>query len=147
MELAEFVEETGRIEKFFEKELTKFQAEEWYKELQNMPIKRYRQIVRQIYRECKFMPKLADIIKIDNELPYNLSNTEIKEKVYCEKCKGEGIIKYFKEVDNGGEKIKYEYFARCTCQNGETFNYDGTTISDDKHKSKFYIPSIAQLGL
>ena len=70
MEIAEFIEETGRIENFFEKELTKFQRDEWYKQLKIMPINRYKQVVNQSFRECKFMPKLADIVSISEELPY-----------------------------------------------------------------------------
>lgn len=146
MEIAEFVEETAKIENFFEKELTKFQREEWFKELKNMPINRYRQIVRQAFRQCKFMPKLADIVNINMEMPYN-SNNIIREKVECNICNGEGVIKYFKQIENGNKKITYEYYARCNCENGKDFVYDGTTISDIKHRTKFYIPSMAQINL
>ena len=143
MEVTEFIQETGRIESFFEKELTKFQRDEWYQELKSMPINRYRQIVKQTFRECKFMPKLADIVSINNELPYSGNNSNERERVECKACKGEGVIKYFKDI----EGKPYEYFARCTCQNGLDFTYDGTTISDIKHRSKFYVPLITQLGL
>ena len=69
-----------------------------------------------------------------------MKKTTVTQK--CNKCNGDGVIKYFKEVDGHA----YEYFARCVCQNGNDFNYDGTKISDEKHRSKFYIPSIAQIG-
>lgn len=147
MEIAEFIEETSRIENFFEKELTKFQRDEWFKELKNMPLSRYRQLVNQAFRQCKFMPKLADIVSMNIDLPYNSSNNNIREKVDCNICNGDGVIKYFKKIDNGDRSYDYEYFARCSCENGKEFNYDGTTISDTKHRSKFYIPSAAQLNL
>ena len=147
MEIAEFVEETARVENFFEKELTKFQREEWFKELKNMPITRYRQIVRQAFRQCKFMPRLADIVSINMEMPYNSSNNTIREKVECNICNGDGVIKYFKQIENGDRKLTYEYYAKCSCENGKEFVYDGTTISDTKHRTKFYIPSMAQINL
>lgn len=147
MEIAEFVQETNRIENFFEKELTKFQRDEWYKELKNMQVNRYRQLINQAFRQCKFMPKLADIVSINSEMPYNSNNNIAKEKVNCNICKGDGVVKYFKKIDNGDKKLNYEYYARCNCENGKEFNYDGTTISDVRHRSKFYIPSMQQLDL
>lgn len=143
MQIAEFIQETSKIEKFYNKALEQYEKDIWYQELKNIPVKRYAQVIRQAFNECKFMPKLADIVTINKELPYNTNNGTIKEKVACNKCNGDGVIKYFKEVDGH----TYEYFARCVCQNGNNFNYDGTKISDEKHRSKFYIPSLAQLSL
>lgn len=147
MEVAEFIEETSRIEKYYEKELDKFQRDIWYQELKNQPINRYRQIINQIFRKCKFMPKLADIISIDEELPYLKKNKEVIQKVECNVCQGLGLIFYKKNIENGDKKIKYDFVARCNCKNGLEYTYDGTTISDSKHRSKFYIPTAQQLGL
>ena len=147
MEISEFIDVTTKMENFFEKELTKFQRDEWYKEFKNIPVSRYRQIINQTFRQCKFMPKLADLVSINTELPYNTNNNIIKEKVECNKCKGKGVIQYFKEVDNGNSKMKYEHYAKCECANGNDFNYDGTMISDNRNKSKFYIPTMQQINL
>lgn len=147
MEVAEFIEETSRIEKYYEKELDKFQRDIWYQELKNQPVNRYRQIINQIFRKCKFMPKLADIISIDEELPYTQINKEVTEKVKCNKCKGLGLIFYKKIINNGSKKLKYEFVARCDCKNGLEYAYDGTTISDSRYRSKFYVPTAQQLGL
>lgn len=146
MEVAEFIEETSKIEKYYEKELDKFQRDIWYQELKNHSISRYRQIVNQIFRKCKFMPKLADIISINDELPYQTNKKEV-QKVDCGKCKGLGLMFYKKLIDNGSNKLEYEYVARCECQNGLEYAYDGTIISDVKHRSKFYVPTAQQLGL
>lgn len=146
MEIAEFIEETSRIEKYYEKELDKFQRDIWYQELKNKPINRYRQIVNETFRKCKFMPKLADIITIDEELPYQVTKKE-KQEVECEKCKGLGLIFYKKLIDNGNKKLEYEYAARCNCQNGLEYAYDGTRISDSRHRSKFYVPTAQQIGI
>lgn len=148
MEITEFIEETSRIEKFFGKELEKFQMDTWYQELKNMPIERYRRIINQVYRTCKFMPKLADIISIESELPYIQNNTTTKkDRVDCEKCNGLGIIFYKKIINNGDRNLEYEYVARCNCENAKEFTYDGTKINDVRYSSKFYIPSAMELGL
>ena len=146
MEIAEFIEETSRIEKYYEKELDKFQRDIWYQELKNKTLNRYRQIVNQTFRKCKFMPKLADIVAIDEEMPYQSIKKEM-QKVACNKCKGEGLIFYKKLVDNGKNKIEYEFVARCECQNGLEYTYDGTTISDSRYRSKFYVPTAQQIGV
>ena len=142
MQIAEFIQETSKIEKFYNKQIEQYEKDIWYQQLKAMPIKRYEQVIKKAFSECKFIPKLADIVAINRELPYSTDNRVVKEKVICNKCNGDGVIKYFKEVDGHA----YEYFARCVCQNGNDFNYDGTKISDEKHRSKFYIPSITQIG-
>lgn len=147
MEIPEFIEETSKIENFFEKELTKFQRDEWYKELKNIPVNRYRQIIKQVFRKCKFMPKLADVVSIQEELPYEKSSINEIEKVFCKKCKGLGFIIYTKIIDNGDKKLEYNYLARCNCTNGLRFAYDGSQISDTEHRSKFYVAIAQQLGL
>lgn len=147
MEISEFIAETSRIENFFEKELTNFQRDIWYQELKDVPINRYRQIVKKAFSECKFMPKLADITAINKELPYGNNEKKGVEKVDCDKCNGLGVIPYKKIITNGNQKIEYEYFARCNCQNASQFVYDGTIINDTNHRSKFYIASVEQLGL
>ena len=147
MQIAEFIQETSKIEKFYNKKMEQYEKDIWYQELKSITVSRYAQVIRKAFNECKFMPKLADIVAINRELAYNTNNSENKQKVACSKCHGDGVIKYFKKVDNGDRVYDYEYFARCTCQNGNDFNYDGTKISDEKHRSKFYIPSIEQLNL
>lgn len=143
----EFVEETCNIEEFYGKELNQFENKRWFEELRNMSLARYRQVIRQAFRKCKFMPKLADIISIEEELPYAQTEKKERTKVECNKCKGEGLIFYKRFIDNGNKKIEYEYVARCDCQNGTEFYYDGTKISDSKHRSKFYIPLVSEIGI
>jgi len=147
MQIAEFVEATSQIEKFFDKDLTDFQRENWYQELKYIDIERYRQIVKQVFRKCKFMPKLADIIEIQEELPYQQKNKKEKQKIDCQKCKGDGVIFYKKIITDGNRKIEYTYVARCTCQNAEDFKYNGTKLNDTKNRSNYYIPSVEELGI
>lgn len=140
----EFVEVTSDLEKFFDKELKEFERLQWFQELKSMSVMKYRQIIKQTYRKCKFMPKLADIIAINEELVSirSTTGTEI-EKVHCKKCKCSGVIFYEKEY----EGLKYTFIARCDCKNGLNYIYDGTQISDAKHRSKYYIPTVQQLNL
>lgn len=57
---------------------------------------------------------------------------------HCWICMDKGVILYHKQVGD----IKAEYAARCTCQAGEAFNYDGTKC---EKKSPYYIPVISQV--
>ena len=61
------------------------------------------------------MPKLADLIEIEQNLP--IVNTRIKEKVECKKCGGTGLIIYTKLMEDGSRKLEYKYAARCNCAN------------------------------
>lgn len=70
MEIKEFIEETGKIEKYYGKELEKFQRDIWYREFAKLDVSRYRKIVMEVFRKCKFMPRLADLIEINQNLPY-----------------------------------------------------------------------------
>lgn len=141
MELIEFMQETDKLEKFYNKELEQYEKDIWFQELKTISIKRYQQVIKKAYTECKFMPKLADIVSINKELPYNTNNNNINTKIECNICKGLGVVEYLKKI----EDREYKYFAKCKCQNAQNFNYDGTKISDNKHKSLYYIPSISEV--
>lgn len=78
MQISEFVEETTKIEKYFIKNLDEYQRKIWYEELKNMDIARYRQIIRETFRKCKFMPKLADILDIQESMPYRTNTKKRK---------------------------------------------------------------------
>ena len=143
MTSTEFIQATNDIEKFYDKELNKFESQQWYNELKNMSIERYRYIIKQIYRKCKFMPKLADIISIDEQTAYTKGKkTEIpKEK--CDICEGKGFILYNKIYENRS----YQYLAHCKCANALNFIYDGTQVTDPKAKSKYYVPTLEMINL
>ncbi len=139
MKIPEFIEETEKIEKFFSKELDEYQRQIWYRELKVINVNRYKQIIMQVFRKCKFMPKLADILEINDILPY-IQNTDKQNKTTkCQQCKGLGIILEKRILNNGVQEIEYTYALRCNCLNGIRFVYDGSKIDDNKHRSKFYI--------
>jgi len=143
---SEFIEETSRIEQYYGKELDTFQRKIWNEEIGHIALSRYRQIIKEIFRTCKFMPKLADIVEINKELAYHTEDKKVFESVECNKCNSLGFITYIKEIDNGGYKIPYQFIARCDCTNGNQYVYDGRTIRDTEHRSNYRVPSMAELG-
>lgn len=131
MRIDEFNEETNNLERFFNKQLEDYERDIWFRELKYMPSTRYKQIIKKIYTESKFMPKLADIISLSRELPYEQKQ---ETKVECDICKGKGYL-FYTQKKNGH---LYDFVARCDCKNGENYKYDD---------GKWYIPSVNQLGL
>lgn len=85
----------------------------------------------------KYLPKIADLISA-NTNDMQVQNKPKIEFVKCNKCNGEGFIKYWKIVPNGElPPIKYERVALCTCENAEKQR----TING------YNLPSIAEIGL
>ena len=115
MKIEEFLEHTNKLEKFFGKELEQFEKDIWFQELKPLTAKRYLQIIKKLYTESKFMPKLADIVALNKILPYE-NNTKI-EKEECKRCGNKGFIIY-QTVYNGNT---YDTLAKCTCKNAEPY--------------------------
>lgn len=128
----EFLEVTGEIEKFYnvseDKKLSTEQSRIWFDELKILTKERYRQISRECYKKLKFMPKLADIIEMNNVLA-NFSAKKDDTVYECNKCDGTGFICYKRIIEN----YTYDYAARCMCKNGL--------------KISRKIPSIQEIGL
>lgn len=116
MNQLEFVERINKIESFYEKELNEVQLEAWMNSLMNINIAQFDYLIKQIFIEFSYMPKLAQVIELKNKVLYELKmdNQKQIQKEYCKNCKSTGLIKYTR-TENG---IKYDYFARCTCKNG-----------------------------
>ena len=130
MNSTEFLEITGEIENFFGKELPVEQSKIWFEELKKIKKERYRQISRECYKTLKFMPKLADIIEINKNLPKPKQETD--ETIYeCNVCNGTGIVMYYRKEPDLSDNA-YQYGARCDCKNGLRYKN---------------IPSISELGL
>jgi len=145
MEIGEFVEAMARLEKYYGKEYTKEQSQIMFEELRDFPIARYKQLVSQVIRKCKFLPKVVDFIQADLEVQYTSAQQEEKEKVECKKCNSTGYITYKKKIDNGTSLFYNEYAAICSCGNAKV--YDGQNITDKRYKSSYYTPTAYELGL
>ncbi len=133
---AEFVQATSKIEAYYGKDYTTEQSKIMFDMLKEMSIEKYRKAVNYCIRNCKYIPKIADLISADT----STINTQINNKiefVKCEKCNGEGFIRYFKNIKDGDRVIKYEYIALCTCENAKK----------QREINKYNFPTLAQLGL
>lgn len=144
MTIDDFTKVTTEIESFYQKEISDEQKKIWFQELKQMDIKRFKYIISQVYRTCKFIPKLADLVEINVNLGYSpIKKEETTRK--CNKCKGTGYMVYKKIIDNGGIKMENEYMAVCEC--GIQQKYEGWKLADEKHRSNYYTPLAVELGL
>ena len=144
MKIEEFTGVTKEIENFYQKEITEDQKKIWFDNLKGMDIKRFKYIISQIYKTCKFLPKLADIVEMNNNIGYEKKN-EINPTKNCSKCNNTGYITYKKIITNGDKKIENEYMAVCSCKRQK--QYKGWEISEDRYKTNYYTPMAAELGL
>jgi hypothetical protein len=122
MEIQEFIEVTGEIEKFYgeenkPKELNSTERRIWFEELKKISKERYRQVVREVFRNCKYYPKLADIIALEKTLPKENKNV-VYETVECVRCGSRGVIEINYKNDN---LLWYSFAAKCTCQNARKY--------------------------
>lgn len=127
MEINEFIEATNRIEKYFEKEYTTEQRQIMFEEVRKMPLEKYIKAVNNCIRTCKFMPKLADILKAFVDID-NVNYDKKREYVPCEICGGDGFVRYTKILQGNG--YEYDYACRCTCKNGEYYNMSIPTFEE-----------------
>ena len=116
MTIAEFIEVSNELTRFYGKDdLSSFESKIWFEELQGLSKERFRQLVRECFRNDDFMPKLAKIIKYNKIIP-RLQKQDFEGKEECDICKNTGFISYAKL--NKDEGIKYFYVAKCRCKNG-----------------------------
>lgn len=120
MTKTEFVEATSRIEKYHGKQFEIEQLRIMFEELENIDIERYKQIIAKLIRTNKFMPKISDILDLNDSLP-KIKNSENKSYEKCEKCNGTGYILYHKLIPNGSKKSDYIYATACSCGRKEKY--------------------------
>lgn len=144
MKIDEFTEVTKEIENFYQKEISDEQKKIWFNELKSMDLKRFKYVISQVYRTCKFLPKLADVIEINANLGYSqVKKKEITKK--CDKCKGTGYIVYQKKINNGDTEMICDYIAVCSCDKQK--QYKGWEISEERYRTNYYTPYAKELGL
>ena len=131
----EFIEATGRIERYYEKSYTDEQLKEMYEAVKSWDINKYAKAVTACIQNCKYMPKIIDIL--NNEPFEKKENIQQFEFVKCNVCNGEGFIKYFQKVRNGDSFINYEYIALCDCENGK----------NQRRYNNYNFPFASQLNL
>lgn len=106
----EFGETIKILENTFDKEYTTEQLDIMFNELKKLNTQRFKLVCSKLIKTNKFLPKLADIIDADREIPRKQEEKPYKN---CEICGGTGYITYTKKIENN----EYMYGARCICGN------------------------------
>lgn len=143
MQIDEFIEATGRLEKYYGKEYEKEQRRIMFEELQSLNIERYRQLISMLIKKSKFLPKIADFTEVDIETPYTIQDKI--QKTECKKCNSTGYLIYTKVIKDGNRELKNQYACLCNCGNAK--KYEGWNVSDKRYKSEFYTPFAQEIGL
>lgn len=133
MQISEFVEETSRVEKYFNKEYTSAQRSEMFEQLKKYNKEKYRQIISAVLRRCRTLPKIIDFIDAANSIQETKETINFEGIEKCKKCKNSGLVNYKRIIQDGNNKAEYFYVARCDCQYGMQYSSE--------------IPTISQLGL
>lgn len=133
---AEFVQATSRLEKYFDKEYKTEQLKEMYNMLKEWSLEKYTKTVNYCIRNCKYLPKIADLTSADISI-VKTQSTKAIDFVKCNKCNGDGFIRYFKQKKDGDRILKYEYIALCTCENAEK----------QRQINGYNLPTLAEIGL
>lgn len=144
MTQSEFVEATSRLETYFDKDYTTGQSQEMFKELKDINIERYRQLVSAVLRKSKFLPKIADFVEANIQEPF-LAKKDDLQKITCKKCNSTGYIIYTKVIKDGERKLKNQYASVCDCGNAR--KYEGWKVTDKRYRSNFYTPLAQELGI
>lgn len=140
MKIEEFIEVITQMENFYQKELTEEQRNIWYDNVKSMGIIRFRYIIANLFKTCKFIPKLADVFELNISLGTIPTKNE-EPTTYCKKCRNTGYILYKQIV----EEHEYEFAAICSCNRKK--QYKGWEISDERYRSKYYTPLAVELGI
>lgn len=144
MTQSEFIEATSRIEQYYGKEYTNEQRQIMFKEIGDIGIDRFRQLISAIIRKSKFLPKIADFIEANIETPF-VSQKDDLQKIECKKCNSTGYLIYTKIIKDGERELKNQYACICNCGNGR--KYEGWKVSDKRYRSNFYTPLAQEIRM
>ena len=133
---AEFVKATTRLENYFDKEYKSEQQKIMYDFLREWSVEKYNKAINYCIRNCKYLPKIADLTNADTATVNIQSNVKL-DFTKCNKCNGEGFTRYFKNIKDGTRIIKYEYIALCTCENAKK----------QRSANGYNFPTLTELGL
>lgn len=125
MQINEFIEASNRMERYYDKDYTTEQRQIMFEELKDWNINKYRKAVSIAIRNCKFLPKVSDIIQASTEIR-EIQRDEETQSIECNKCNGTGFIEYQKQVYG----TTYNFACRCTCLNGQRQNHTIPTYQE-----------------
>ena len=61
MQTSEFIRETSRLEKYYEKEYTQNQKAIMFEQLKELKVEQYKNAIDVAFGKCKFLPKVAEL--------------------------------------------------------------------------------------
>lgn len=141
MDKKDFLDNVQVLENVYKQDLSADELRIWYENLSFMTTERFCYIIAEVYKTCKYMPKLSEIIAIHKSIPYTALKEQKEVKGDCPKCKNTGYVIYTKAV----EGHPYQFAAVCDC--GRQQRYDGRQCADAKNQSDYYCPTIQEIGL
>lgn len=137
MTRGEFIEATTRLESYYDKEYTTEQRKIMYEFLKDWNKEKYTKAINYCIRNSsKYLPKIAELTNADISTVGCREDKKI-DFTKCNKCNGEGFIKYFKDIKDGNRILKYDYVALCTCENAKK----------QREINKYSLPTLAEVGL
>ena len=143
MKIEEFNDIMEQLQNFYDKEITDDIQKIWYNEFKDPSFERFKLIISKIYKTNKFMPRLADLIEVNNHLGTITNSTPKESKEKCPVCHGDGYIIYKKMVKNGDKTIWYDFMAVCDyCKKYP--QYKGWENNDD-HKTNYFTPLASEI--
>lgn len=137
----DFLDNVQVLENVYKQELSADELRIWYDNLKFMTTERFCYIIAEVYKTCKYMPKLSEILAIHKSIPYTAMQEQKEIKGDCPKCGNTGYVIYTKQK----EGHSYQFTAVCDC--GRQQRYDGRQCTDAKNQSDYYIPTITEIGL
>ena len=120
---SEFVNATSRLEQYFGKEYTELQRRIMFETLKEWTIEKYRRAVKHCIGSCKCLPKIVDLKAINFVQEPNSAKLEDVEFVECKFC-NKGFVPYYKKYGD----ISYQFFALCSCENGQKQRANGYNL-------------------
>lgn len=141
MDRKDFLDNVQVLENVYKQDLSADELRIWYENLSFMTTERFCYIIAEVYKTCKYMPKLSEILAIHKSIPYTAMTEQKEIKGDCPKCGNTGYVIYKKIVDGR----PYQYPAVCDC--GRQQRYDGRQCADAKNQSDYYIPTMTEIGL
>lgn len=141
MDKKDFLDNIQVLENVYKQDLSADELRIWYENLSFMTTERFCYIIAEVYKTCKYMPKLSEIIAIHKSIPYTAMAEPVKVNGDCSKCGNTGYVIYNKVIDGHS----YRFGAVCEC--GRQKRYDGRQVADERNRSDYYIPTASEVGI
>lgn len=136
MIISEFRDKIAEVERFYSKEYVAEQKNELYRYFKDHTIKQFAYIISKVYQKCKFLPSVAEIVEIEQDIPF--SKIRKVQLTDCKNCGGKGYVFYYKMIRG----IEYQFIAYCDCS--DEYKYSGKDMKDPRNKQPFHTMSEAE---